>query len=350
MDATDAPAKGRHLRMFGRILGPLAAAGVTLLGLLFVTFAIGRIIPIDPVVAIVGERASEELYERVRAELALDRPIIEQFALYVADAVRGDFGTSVLTGNPVLEDLARFFPVTIELATVSVLIGTILGVPAGVIAAANRGRWPDQLLRVVSLVGYSVPLFWLALVGLLVFYLRLDWVGGPGRIDIAYQYTIEARTGLMLVDTLLSGNEAAFRNALSHLVLPAAILGFHSMAYIARMARSLMLEQLSQEYITTARIKGMSEARVIWRHAFPNMLVPILTVIALTYAFLLEGAILVEAVFAWPGIGLYVVNAVFSADMAAVLGASIVIGICFIGLNMLSDLLYTLVDPRTRHR
>ena len=349
MDAIEAQAgqRGRSVG-FRRLLEPLAAAAVTLFGLLLITFVIGRVIPIDPVMAIVGERASQEVYERVRAELRLDEPILEQFVLYLGDALRGDFGTSVLTGNPVLQDVWRFFPATVELATVAILIGALLGVPAGVIGAVMRGRWPDHLLRFVSLAGYSVPLFWLGLVGLLIFYLRLDWVGGPGRIDLAYQYTIEPRTRLMLLDTLLAGDAAAFASAVSHLVLPAGILGFYSMAYIARMARSLMLEQLSQEYITTARVKGLSEARIIWRHAFPNMMVPILTVIALTYAFLLEGAILVEAVFAWPGIGLYIVNSVLSADMAAVLGATIVIGTCFVGLNMLSDLLYAVVDPRTR--
>ena len=342
----------------GRGLGPspllrralrlLISVALTFLGLLFVTFIIGRVVPIDPVVAIVGDRAPPDVYERVRLELGLDRPLIEQFWIYLTKSLQGDFGTSVLTSRPVLDDIFHFFPATLELATVATLIGVLVGVPMGVVAAVNRGRWPDHLIRVAGLVGYSVPVFWLGLVGLLVFYARLDWVAGPGRLDIYFEDIVPTITGLILVDSAIAGEWEVFNNALSHLVLPATILGYFSLAYIARMTRSFMLEQLGQEYIITARVKGLSEARVVWRHALGSILVPLITVVALSYAYLLEGAVLTETVFAWPGLGLYITRSLFNADMNAVLGGTIVVGTCFIGLNLLSDMLYQLVDPRAR--
>jgi peptide/nickel transport system permease protein len=202
------------------------------------------------------------------------------------------------------------------------------------------------LIRVLGLVGYSVPIFWLGLMGLMVFYVWLDWVGGPGRLDIAYEYTLEPVTGMLLVDSLLAGEHEIFWNALSHIILPASLLGYFSLAYISRMTRSLMLEQLGQEYIITARVKGLSEARVIWRHALGNAMVPLVTVITLSFANLLEGSVLTETVFAWPGLGQYLTHSLLNADMNAVLGSTIVVGAVFIGLNLLSDLLYRLLDPR----
>jgi len=329
----------------GRLVFSVA---LTFLGLTCVTFLIGRVIPIDPVVAIVGNRATAEVYERTRLELGLDRPLYEQYWIYLTSTLQGDFGRSVLTSRPVLEDIVRFFPATLELATVATLIGVLLGVPMGVLAAVKRGRWPDHLIRVFGLVGYSVPVFWLGLVGLLVFYAQLGWVAGPGRLDIYYDDIVPTVSGLILLDALLVWDLEVFGNALSHLVLPAGILGYFSLAYIARMTRSFMLDQLGQEYIITARVKGLSEARVVWRHAFGCILVPLITVIALSYAYLLEGAVLTETVFAWPGLGRYITQSLFNADMNAVLGGTIVVGSCFIGLNLLSDLLYQVVDPRAR--
>ncbi|MGH6718126.1 MAG: ABC transporter permease [Alphaproteobacteria bacterium] len=343
--ARGAPSLLRYARRVAVFAGTLA---LTFFGLLFVTFIIGRVVPIDPVLAVVGDRALPAVYERVKVELGLDRPLIVQFWRYLTDVLQGEFGKSVLTGHPVLHDIAQFFPATLELATVATILGVAAGVPAGVFAAVHRGRWPDHVIRVLALIGYSVPVFWLGLVGLLVFYARLDWVAGPGRIDIVYEYTIARRTGLMLVDTLIAGNGAAFIDAIRHLALPAGILGYFSLAYIARMTRSFMLEQLGQEYVITARVKGLGEARVIWRHAFANIMVPLVTVIALSYAYLLEGTVLTETVFAWPGIGLYITNSLFNADMTAVLGGTVIVGSCFIGLNLLSDLLYAVFDPRTR--
>lgn len=350
-----------HRRGFGdiglwRAAGRLAQTGlslvITFFGLLFVTFFIGRIIPIDPVLAILGDRATQEQYEAARQALGLDRPILEQFTIYVGDVLRGDFGMSLLTARPVMEDIVNVFPATLELATLATLIGVLIGVPAGVTAAVNQGRWPDQAIRFVGLLGYSMPVFWLGLIALLVFYGNLGWVSGPGRLDVAYELDFELDvahvTGSILIDSALSGAWDVFFNALGHIVLPAGVLGYFSLAYIARMTRSFMLEQLSQEYVTTARVKGVPERRVVWVHALGNALVPLITVIALSYAYLLEGSVLTETVFAWPGLGLYITNALFAADMNAVLGGTVVVGIAFIGLNVLSDLLYTLVDPRAR--
>ncbi len=335
-------------RPLASALNLAATVGFTFLGLLFVTFLIGRVVPIDPVLAAVGDRAPAEVYERVRIELGLHLPLWQQFLIYVKQAMTGDFGVSVVTANPVSEDIKRVFPATIELATLGTFIGVVCGIPMGVLAAVHKGKWPDQLIRVVGLLGYSVPIFWLGLLGLLVFYARLDWIGGPGRLDIAYDYRVDPVTGMLLVDSLLAGDTAVFWNAVSHIILPASLLGYFSLAYISRMTRSFMLEQLGQEYIVTARVKGLSEARVIWRHALGNVLVPLVTVVALSFANLLEGSVLTEIVFAWPGLGQYITASLLNADMNAVLGGTLVVGAVFIGLNLLADGLYRLLDPRAR--
>ena len=321
---------------------------LTYLGLLAVTFFIGRVMPIDPVLAIVGDRAPEHVVERVREEMGLNKPLYAQFGIYLKKVVTGDFGTSVLTSNPVMTDIRRTFPATIELATLGILIGAGLGVPLGVWAAVRRGDFVDQLVRVMGLIGYSVPIFWLGLMGLVLFYAKLGWVSGPGRIDVAYEYSVTLESGFLLLDTARQGQWDAFRNVLSHLILPASLLGYFSLAYISRMTRSFMLHELSQEYVVAARAKGLSEARIIWRHALRNAMVPLVTVIALSYAGLLEGSVLTETVFAWPGLGLYITNSLQNADMNAVLGGTIIVGSVFIGLNLLSDLLYQWLDPRTR--
>ena len=322
----------------------------TYLGLLAVTFFIGRVIPVDPVLAMVGDNAPPHVVARVREELGLNKPLATQFTIYLGKVLQGDFGTSVLTSHPVLEDIRRTFPATLELASLGIVLGAGLGVPLGVWAAVRRGQWVDQAVRIIGLVGYSVPIFWLGLMALLVFYARLGWIAGPGRIDVAYEFTLTPVTGLLLLDTAMAGEWEAFGNALSHLILPASLLGYFSMAYISRMTRSFMLHELAQEYIVTARAKGLSETRIIWRHALRNAMVPLVTVIALSYAGLLEGSVLTETVFSWPGLGLYITNSLQNADMNAVLGGTLVIGSIFIALNLLSDLLYRLLDPRTRLR
>ena len=341
-------ARAPMLRFIKAAALTIGSVAVTMLGLLFITFIIGRVMPIDPVLAIVGERASQSTYDAVYEQLGLDKPIIVQFFYYLFDVIRGDFGISLLNARPVSEDIARVFPATMELATLGIFIGIVLGIPLGVIAAVNRGSWIDQVVRVIALVGYSMPIFWLGLIGLLIFYGILGWVSGPGRLGIFYQDIVPLRTGMILIDSMIVGNFSVFKNAFSHIILPASLLGYYSLAYISRMTRSFMLEQLSAEYVTTARVKGLSERAVIWGHAFKNIRVQLITVIALSYANLLEGSVLTEIIFSWPGIGSYITTALLSADMNAVLGGTVVVGLIFICLNILSDLLYRVFDPRSK--
>lgn len=349
-DPVARPWRGRATGRAWAVLRFLGIVVITYFGLLAVTFFIGRVVPIDPVLAIVGDRAPASVVEQARKEYGLDLPLHEQFVLYMKKALSGDFGRSVLTTNPVMTDIARVFPATIELATLGTLIGSLLGVPLGVLAAVKRGSIVDQVVRVLGLIGYSVPIFWLGLIALLVFYARLGWTEGPGRIGVAYEFTFTPVTGFYLIDAVIRRDWGAFRDIFGHIILPASLLGYFSLAYISRMTRSFMLNELSQEYVVAARAKGLSETRVIWGHALRNAAVPLVTVIALSYAGLLEGSVLTETVFSWPGIGLYITNSLQNADMNAVLGGTIVVGSVFIGVNLLSDLLYRLLDPRTRER
>ena len=334
----------------GRPLKLVASVAFTFLGLLLITFLISHVVAVDPVLAVVGDRASKATYDKMYIEMGLDKPLWQQFWIYLQKVLSGDLGKSFLTKKYIVDDLARAFPATLELATVGILIGTLFGIPLGVLSAVRAGRLADQIVRIVGLIGYSAPIFWLGLMGLLIFYAKLDWIAGPGRIDISYEYSITPATGLLLLDSAMQGQWDAFRNAFAHIILPASLLGYYGMAYISRMTRSFMLNELGQEYITTARVKGVSEARIIWVHALRNAAVPLVTVVVLSYAGLLEGAVLTETVFAWPGLGMYLTNSLQVADMNAVLGGTLLIGAIYIGLNLLSDLLYTLLDPRTRRR
>lgn len=342
------PARRKWSRGFSAVLGFAATVFLTFLGLLAITFFIGRVIPIDPVLAVVGDRASNAVYEAAKAQMGLDQPLPVQFFNYVVGVLTGDLGQSVSTGRSVAEDISRFFPATLEMATLGIIIGVVVGVPLGVVAASRQGSVIDQIIRVVGLLGYSMPAFWLGLVGLALFYARLRWVGGPGRLDIFYDGLVDPVTGLILIDSLLAGEIDIFWNAINHLILPASVLGFFSLAYIARMTRSFMLDQLSQEFVTTARVKGLPERVVIWRHAFNPIRVPLITVIGLSYAGLLEGSVMIETVFSWPGIGNYLTTALLNADMNAVLGSTLVIGAVFIFINKISDVLYRVLDPRAR--
>ena len=333
-----------------RVLGTIASVGLTFLGLTCVTFVIGRVIPIDPVIAIVGDKASNATYQRVFLELGLDKPLYEQYWTYLSKILHGNFGTSVMTAHPVLDDILHVFPATIELSFLSLIIGVCLGIPLGVVAATERGRWPDQLVRFGALLGYSMPVFWLGLVGLLLFYAKLGWVEGPGRVDVAFDDIVPVVTGMITVDALIAGEFETFWNAIGHLLLPSSLLGYLSLAYVARMTRSFMLTQLRQEYVLATLAKGLSPFRVIWIHALGNIWVQLITVIALTFGSLLEGAVLTETVFAWPGLGLYMKNSLFAADLNAVIGGTMVIGVVYIFLNLLSDVVYNWVDPRARTR
>lgn len=353
MSQTIAPASGDTQssplwRQFRRFSYGLISISCTLLGLAALTFFIGRLLPIDPVVAVIGDNASQEAYDKMYQQLGLDQPLWRQFIDYVWQLLHLDFGTALTTSQPVAQDIARVFPATLELATVAAIIGVGLGIPAGVYAAMYRNSWFDHLIRFVGLLSYSTPHFWLGLMGLLLFYATLGWIGGPGRIDFIYEFELQPRTGFWLIDSAISGNWAVFKNVFSHIILPASILGLSALAYISRMTRSFMIEQLSQEYIITARVKGLSWSRCVWVHAFRNIAVPVLTVVALSWAWLLEGAVLTETVFAWPGFGRYLTNALLAGDMNAVVGCTLLTGAIFVALNLLCDLLYRLFDPRTR--
>ena len=331
-----------------KIINLIISLALTFLGLTAITFIIGRVMPVDPAAAIVGDRAPRAVYEAKYHELGLDKPIIEQYRIYLTKTIQGDFGKSIMTANSVLEDLYRFFPATLEIATLSTIFGAIFGVLLGVFAAVNHGKWIDHIVRVVSLFGYSVPIFWLAMVLLLVFYAQLGWVAGPGRIDISYEGLVAPITGSIFIDAAWQGEWEVFRNAFSHAILPVSILTIYAIAYIARMTRSFMLDQLYQEYILTARIKGITERKVIWRHMLGNVLVQLITVIGLIYASLLEGSVLTEIIFGWPGIGQYITHSLFNGDMNAVVGGTVVVGACFVGINLISDFLYKFVDPRIK--
>jgi len=338
----------RISKTLNQAAGMVAMIGMTFLGLLLVTFLIGRVVPIDPVLAVVGDKASAQVYERVRLELGLHLPLWQQFFLYIKAIMAGNFGVSILTARPVLEDIARIFPATMELAVIATLIGVFSGIPLGVFSAVKRGGLLDHLTRITGLFGYSLPIFWLGLMGLMVFYAHLNLLPGPGRVDVFYENVVDPVTGFLLIDCILAGEWDIFRNALSHILLPASLLGYYSMAYLSRMTRSFMIEQLRQEYILTARVKGISEWRVIWGHALGNCRIPLITIIALSFGSLLEGSVLTETVFSWPGLGLYLTNSLLNADMNAVLGCTLVVGSIFLGINLLSDFLYRFLDPRAR--
>ena len=323
-----------------------ASVPITLFGLVLVTFLIGRVMPIDPIIAIVGDHAAPDVIEATRAELGLDEPLPMQFVIYVGKLLQGDLGRSVMTSHTVAHDIGQFFPATIELATVAIIFAMLIGVPLGVLAAVRQGSLTDRAIRVFCLAGHSVPIFLLAMLSLLIFYAKLGWAPGTGRIDVAFDGLIDPVTGFLTIDALIAGDGDAFRDAVAHLVQPAGVLAYFSMAYIARMTRAFMLDALAGEYVITARAKGLSSARVIWRHAFGNIAVRLITVLTLTYASLLEGAVVTETVFSWPGLGQYLTVSLLNADMNAVLGATLVVGMIYLALNLMADMLYRLLDPR----
>ncbi|EUB98586.1 ABC-type transporter, integral membrane subunit [Rhizobium sp. CF080] len=343
-------ASGRRLnwRRYSRWSTTLASVATTLALLVVLTFVIGRLMPVDPVIAVVGADADRATYLKVQQELGLDQPLYRQFVIFVGQLFRGDFGTTLLTGRPVMDDIVRVLPATIELATVTIILGAGIGIPLGVFAAVNRGRAADHVVRLIALLGHSTPIFWIGMVGLMVFYAKLGWVGGSGRVDIYYEGMTDEKTGFLLLDSLLAGDMDVFWSAVSHIILPASVLAYSKIAYLSRITRSFMLEQLHQEYVTTARAKGVSARNVVWKHAFKNIRVQLVTVVALSYGGMLEGAVLIETVFGWPGFGQYLTNALVIGDMNVVVACTLIIGCVFITLNLISDLLYKFFDPRIK--
>lgn len=326
----------------------LGSVFLTLLGLTVITFMIGRVMPVDPVIAAVGDNAPEAVIARARIEMGLDQPVVIQFLHYLAQIVQGDLGKSILTRNPVATDIARYFPATLELATAALILAAVIGIPLGVWAAVRQGSYVDQTIRVVCLAGHSVPVFVLAMISLLVFYAVLGIAPGPGRQDIIFQDMVPHVTGILTIDSIIAGDWDALYDALIHMIQPVCILAYFSMAYITRMTRAFMLDALKGEFVITARAKGLSAAAVVLKHAFPTVAVQLVTVLALTYAGLLEGAVVTETVFSWPGLGQYLTISLMNADMNPVVGATLLIGLIYVVLNLLADILYKLLDPRVR--
>ncbi|MCL7689627.1 ABC transporter permease [Klebsiella quasivariicola] len=339
------PSFSTHLT---RVLQGLFTLLLTLFGLLLVTFSLSALSPVDRVLQIVGDHASQSTYDQVRHQLGLDQPLPVQFWHYLVNLAHGDLGIASATGQPVLHDLLAVFPATLELATLALIVGAVLGIVAGVLCARYAGSPWDLAVRTFTLLGNSVPIFWLGLLMLALFYARLQWAPGPGRLDDIYQYTVEPRSGFALIDTWLAGDTAAFKNAIGHLVLPVLLLGYYSLASITRLTRSACLSEMNKEYILLARAKGAGEMKILLRHVLPNIRGTLLTVTALAWTSMLEGAVLTETVFSWPGIGRYLTTALFDGDTTAIMGGTLLIGVSFVLINNLTDLLVRLTDPRVR--
>jgi dipeptide transport system permease protein len=330
------------------VLKRVALVVPTFIGITLLVFTLIRLIPGDPVEALSGERGmSDERYHRLIHEFGLDRPLPVQYADYVWKALHGDLGLSAISHEPVFSEFMARFPATVELSLVAMLIAIAIGLPAGIVAAVKRNSAWDYSVMGASLTGYSMPIFWWGLLLILCFSVWLGWTPVSGRIAI--QYDIAPVTGFMLVDSLLASDKGAFHSALSHLVLPAIVLGTIPLAVIARMTRSSMLEVLREDYVRTARAKGAGRLRVVAVHALRNALIPVLTVIGLQVGTLLAGAILTETIFSWPGIGKWLVEAIHRRDYAAVQGGILMTATIIIAVNLIVDLLYGVVNPRIRH-
>jgi peptide/nickel transport system permease protein len=320
-------------------------------GITFFAFFIANAVPADPINANLPQNAlnNEEIVNAFRERWGLNRPPLERYVIYLGNLIQGDLGVSIKTRNPVSEDIAQFLPATIELSTFSIIIGGFMGVGLGVISALYRNTLIDYGSRVFSLVGVSFPVFLLALIALNIFYVQLDWFGGLGRLNVRLSDPATV-TGWFTIDALLAGRLNIFWDALSHILLPSLVLGSFVSGVIARITRSSMLEVLGMDYVRTARAKGLSERRVIIKHAMSNALIPIVTVIGLSYGNMLSGAVLTESIFGWPGIGRYMFRASTSQDFPAIMGVSILIALIFVGVNFVVDILYYFLDPRIRYQ
>jgi len=326
-------------------------AGLTvfvLFGVTLITFVLTHIVPADPVVAYLGDHAPPALVAKVRHQIGLDRPLPVQYLIYLRGLLRGDLGVSIADTRPVGVDLRQYLPATIELASCALVIAIVIGIPTGIVSAVYKDAWPDQVARVFALGGTSLPVFYVGLVLLGVFYFRLGILPGPGELSI-YTQPPPTITGMVALDALLSGNWEALADALRHLVLPALVLGYAITGLIMRMMRSSLLEVLRQDYVRTARAKGIREVRVILRHALRNALLPTVTVLGLTFGDLLSGAVLTETIFSWPGIGRYATNSAVSVDVPAVLGVTLVAAMIFSLFNLGVDVVYAYLDPQIRY-
>jgi dipeptide transport system permease protein len=320
----------------------------TFIGITLLVFVLIRLIPGDPIETMAGERGIDPArLAQLRTEYGFDRPVLVQYGLYLARMAHGDLGRSIVTHEPVISEFRMLFPATIELSVCAILLALCLGLPAGIIAAVRRNSIFDHGVMGISLTGYSMPIFWWGLLLILLFSVQLGWTPVSGRI--AVQYYIEPVTGFLLVDTLLDGDFGAFRSALSHLVLPTIVLGTVPLAVIARMTRSAMLEVLGEDYIRTARAKGLPRFRVIAIHALRNALIPVVTVIGLQVGVLFTGAILTETIFSWPGVGKWLIEGINRRDYPVLQGGTLLIGAIVMIVNLLVDVTYGLINPRIRY-
>ncbi|MES2103677.1 MAG: ABC transporter permease subunit [Pseudomonadota bacterium] len=334
--------------MFGFILRRLGMVIPTFLGITVLVFSLIHLIPGNVVEAMSGERGMEpERYARLMHQFGLDRPLYVQYFDYLGKVLGGDLGHSIITQESVSKEFFTLFPATLELSLCAILLAVVIGLPAGILAALRRNTFLDYSVMGVSLTGYSMPIFWWALLLILLFSVTLGWTPVSGRIDILFD--LPPVTGLMLVDSLLSGEPGAFKSAVMHLILPTVALATIPLAVIARMTRSAMLEVLREDYVRTARAKGMSWMRVIWVHALRNALIPVVTVIGLQVGTLLAGAILTETIFSWPGIGKWLIEAINRRDYPTVQGGILLIATIVISVNLIVDLLYGIINPRIRH-
>jgi peptide/nickel transport system permease protein len=331
-----------------QVMKRLGTALPSLIGVVIVTFILTRALPGDPAAYFAGPAATAEAVEEVRRQLGLDRPLVVQFFHYLGDLARGDLGTSLTTGQPVLAEIASRLPASAELTLVGLLLSILVAVPLGVMAATRPGSWVDHACRMVATAGVSLPVFFTGLLLVYVFYYLLGWAPAPlGRLDI-FAYPPDRVTGFYLIDSLIAGDLETFRSAASQLVLPALTLGIFSLAPIARMTRASMLAVLASDFVRTARASGLSRRRVIVTYAFRNAMLPVVTTLGMVFSFLLGANVLVEKVFAWPGIGSYAVEALIAGDYAPIQGFVLTMAILYVALNLLIDLLYGVIDPRVR--
>ena len=330
------------------VLTRLSLVVPTFIGITLLVFVLIRLIPGDPIETMAGEHGIDPVrLAQLRAEYGFDQPVLVQYGLYLSRMAHGDLGRSIVTHEPVISEFRTLFPATIELSFCAILFALCLGLPAGIIAAVRRNSIFDHGVMGISLTGYSMPIFWWALLLILLFSVQLGWTPVSGRI--AVQYYIEPVTGFLLIDTLLDGDFGAFRSALSHLVLPTIVLGTVPLAVIARMTRSAMLEVLGEDYIRTARAKGLPRFRVIAIHALRNALIPVVTVIGLQVGVLFTGAILTETIFSWPGVGKWLIEGINRRDYPVLQGGTLLIGAIVMIVNLLVDVTYGLINPRIRY-
>jgi dipeptide transport system permease protein len=333
--------------MLRYVLNRLALVVPTFIGITIVAFGLVRFLAGDPVALLAGERVmSPERHAQLSEQLGFNRPIWEQYLDYVLSALSGDFGVSIKTKTDVLDQFLTLFPATLELAFCAMLFAIVVGIPAGIFAAIKRGSWFDQIAMGSALVGYSMPIFWWGLLLIILFSGILGWTPVSGRIALSFFF--KPVTGFMTIDSLIYGNWNAFVSALRHLILPSVVLGTIPLAIIARQTRSAMLEVLGEDYVRTARAKGLSPRRVIGLHALRNALIPVITTIGLQIGLLMGGAILTETIFSWPGVGKWMVDAIGRRDYAVVQGGLLIIAIIVMIVNLIVDLLYALINPRIR--